>query len=223
MVIELPTTNSRSWLRKIRKTFVGLTHFMVTPTFPPMRIGTLCIALCLVCGCSSSLTPMRRTSDEAAMFGPVSMRVHPIFTQVKDFNGDGDTDGIEALVEFQDQFGDPTKASGRIIFELFEYRPYHPDPRGNRLVNPWIGSLTNLGEQRARWNRTSRTYLFQLEYPQVSSHRSYVLTATFDGGRGRFFDRIIIEAQPKEGSTNEPPNTTTVTPTSAPATQPAAP
>jgi len=180
-----------------------------------MRIATIGLLLCVLAGCSSSLTPMRRTSDESAMFGPVSMRVHPIFTQVKDFNGDADTDGIEALVEFQDQFGDPTKASGKIIFELFEYRPYNPDPRGNRLVNPWIGQLTNLDEQRARWNRTSRTYLFQLEYPQVSSHRSYVLTATFDGGRGRFFDRIIIEAQTPEGSSNEP--------TTTPATRPAAP
>ena len=46
------------------------------------------------------------------MFAPVAMRVHPIFTDVKDWTGDGRADGIEALVEFEDQFGDPTKASG---------------------------------------------------------------------------------------------------------------
>jgi hypothetical protein len=172
-----------------------------------MRVGAFLILFSILGGCSSSVVPMRRTSDESAMFGPLSMRVHPIFSQVKDFNGDGKNDGIEALVEFTDQFGDPTKASGKIIFELYSYRAYNPDPRGERLVNPWIGSLNNLEEQRARWNRTSRTYLFQLEYPEVRINRSYVLNATFDGGRGRFFDRIIIEPQGEAtaGPRVEPP------------------
>ena len=53
---------------------------------------------------------------DAALFGPSAMRIHPIFTRLSDWTGDGVPDGIEALIELQDQFGDPTKASGTIIF-----------------------------------------------------------------------------------------------------------
>lgn len=132
------------------------------------------------------------------MFGPTAMRIHPIFTQVKDWNGDGKPDGIEVLIEFQDQFDDPTKATGRVIFELFEYRKDSPDPRGKRLANPWIGSLVTLADQRERWNRTSRTYSFQLTFDQIRPDQDYVLSAIFElSGGGRFFDRIVIQAQPE--------------------------
>jgi hypothetical protein len=133
------------------------------------------------------------------MFAPVSMRIHPIFTRVRDWSGDGKPDGIEALLEFQDQFSDPDKAMGRVIFELYAYRPGYPDPRGDRLANPWIGSLMTLGQQREHWNRTSRTYSFQLAYPAISPKRNYVLTAIFErAGGGRFFDRMIIEGTRSE-------------------------
>lgn len=149
------------------------------------------------------------------MFAPAAMRIHPIFTQVKDWTGDGRPDGIEALVEFTDQFGDPTKASGTVIFELFSYRSYNPDPRGERLANPWIGHIEDVSEQRLRWNRTSRTYTFELEFPQVRTDRQYVLTATFDTGASRFFDRIIIERQRKEPDRATPATTRAVTTTPA--------
>ena len=154
------------------------------------------------------------------MFAPVSMRIHPIFTQPKDWSGDNDHDGIEALLEFTDQFGDPTKAAGTVIFELYEYRPYSPDPRGERLVNPWVGSLNTLEEQQARWNRTSRTYTFQLEYPRIEQQKHYVLMATFDTGNTRFFDRIILENPAKEPELVPLP-TPTAPPATAPATAPA--
>jgi len=176
-------------------------------------------------GCRPATHPAARTPDEALLFGPRGMRVHPIFSQVKDWTGDGKPDGVEALLEFEDAFGDPTKAAGTVVFELFDYRPYNPDPRGDRLASAWIGSLRTLDEQRARWNRTSRTYAFQLQYPEVRFERNYVLTAAFDRGPvragagpggapapdtpgtsddardtsgkrvGRFFDQIVLEAQ----------------------------
>jgi hypothetical protein len=128
------------------------------------------------------------------------MRIHPIFTQIKDWTGDGKPDGIEALVELQDQFGDPTKASGRVLFELFEYKPYEPDPRGARLAL-WPGALGTLEDQQARWNRTSRTYSFQLKYDAIDPAHGYVLTATFElSGGGRFFDRTVFEARPVDKS-----------------------
>jgi hypothetical protein len=151
------------------------------------------ILIVLFAGCqTSSSTPA--VSADAILFAPAAMRIHPIFSQVKDWTHDDRPDGIEALIELQDQFGDPTKASGRVVFELFEYRPYDPEPRGQRLVNPWIGDLNSLDAQRDRWNRTSRTYGFQLAYPQIRADRAYVLTASFELSLGgRYFDQIILE------------------------------
>jgi hypothetical protein len=147
-------------------------------------------------GCTpgGALNP-RQPAEAQQLFSPVSMRIHPIFTQVKDWTGDGVVDGIEALLEFQDQFRDPTKAAGDVVFELYAYRPYSPDGRGERVVNPWLGSLRTLADQEARWNRTSRTYAFELEYPQIREDRDYVLVATFDTGQTRFFDQIVIEGR----------------------------
>jgi hypothetical protein len=188
-------------------------------SFMSLALGVV-PALLLLCGCES---PSNRpvTNTDSALFGAAAMRIHPIFTQVKDWTGDGRPDGIEALIELQDQFGDPTKASGRVIFELFSYRAYDPDHRGERLVNPWIGDLSTLEAQRDRWNRTSRTYGFQLQYDQIREEQTYVLTATFElSNGGRFFDQIVLA--PKPPPTTFPTTLPTTRPSTAPATAPAA-
>ena len=170
----------------------------------------------LLGGCASK--PIARDEAEMTMFGPERMRLHPIFTQVKDWTGDGAPDGIEAEVEFQDQFDDPTKAAGKILFELFQYRPGYPDPRGERIVNPWAAEMLTLEQQRDHWNRTSRTYSFQLAMPGISTQRGYVLTAMFEhsGGR-RFFGHVVLN--PKTPET--PPRGPAALP--LPATRPATP
>lgn len=149
-------------------------------------------------GCQST----QRVGSEPAqardesVFGPAAMRLHPVFTRVKDWTGDDRADGVEAMVEFQDAFGDPAKAAGRVIFELYEYRAAQPDPRGPRAANPWVGALLTLQDQRDRWNRASRTYTFPLVLEGVDPARSYVLTAQFDGNDGRrYFDRLILEGR----------------------------
>ncbi len=120
------------------------------------------------------------------------MDVHPIFTQIADWTHSGRPDGIEAQLEFTDQFGDPTKASGKVLFELFAYRDDSPDPRGRRMGR-WVGSLVTPDEQRERWNTTLRTYRFQLKFPGISTESSLVLTAIFEPTTGgRFFSRIIL-------------------------------
>jgi hypothetical protein len=73
------------------------------------------IGLLMAMGCQQPLDMMMVDAPpEANVLGPASMRIHPIFTQPRDWTGDARPDGIEALVEFLDQFGDPTKASGRV-------------------------------------------------------------------------------------------------------------
>ena len=148
-------------------------------------------------GCASK--PMDRDDAEVTLFGPQRMRLHPIFTQVKDWTGDNVPDGVDAEVEFQDQFDDPTRAAGKMLFELFYYRPGYPDPRGERVANPWVGELVTLQQQRDHWNRTSRTYGFQLAMPSISATRGYVLTATFEHGDGRrFFGHVMLNSPQTE-------------------------
>ena len=130
---------------------------------------------------------------DGEMFGPVSIRIHPTFTKVRDWTGDNTPDGIEALLELRNQFEEPTRATGRVIFELFEYRRDFPNPAGKRLVNPWITSLVTFEDQQARWSRELKMYTFQLAFPQVQTGRSYVLTASFELQGGRLFDRVILE------------------------------
>jgi hypothetical protein len=155
-----------------------------------------------IAGCESDHPTAGAATD---MFVPTGMRIHPIFTQVEDWNHDRKPDGIEAQLEFQDQFGDPTKAAGRVLFELFDYRRDSPDPRGVRVAGPWVGSLMTRNEQDERWNTTLRTYRFQLTYPEIRADKTYVLTAVFElAGGGRFFDRVILPGRkPTEGRPGE--------------------
>jgi hypothetical protein len=170
-----------------------------------MRIAGLWMTvICVVgvlAGCQAHEASFAPPKEER-LFDAGRMRVHPIFTQVKDWTGDDRADGVEAVVEFTDQFGDPTKASGRILFELYEYQPKNPEVRGRRVVNPWIGSLSNADEQKAHWSRPARSYTFQLAYPEISRGRNYVLTATFerDGG-GRFFAQTLLEREKARATT----------------------
>jgi hypothetical protein len=138
------------------------------------------------------------SSTASDLFPPAAMRVHPGFTEIADWSHSGKPNGIEAHLEFTDQFGDPTKASGRVLFELFEYRRDSPDPRGKRLGH-WVGSLESVAEQRERWNTTLRTYRFQLDYPGVNPAQTYVLSAVFElSTGGRFFDQIVLPGKTPE-------------------------
>ncbi len=168
-----------------------------------MRFTPALLCLALLAGCSNKVE--ETNPSETYLFGPTAMRIHPIFSQIKDWTGDGNPDGIEVLLEFQDQFGDPTKAAGTVMFELYDYRQADPEMRGQRVVNPWIGSMLSATDQRSRWNRTSRTYTFQLSYPQISKSKSYVLTATFRSvAGGRFFSKVVFEAQEDTSATTKP-------------------
>jgi hypothetical protein len=159
------------------------------------RISILSLLL-LLAGCNSS----RNSNQGDAMFGPVTMRIHPIFTQVKDWTGDGQPDGIEALIEFSDRFEDPTKAAGRIIFHLHSYRRDFPDASGKLAADlPWIGEIQTLAQQKEHWSRTSGTYSFRLAYPKINPGQDYVLEAMFErSSGGRFFDKIVLTAQSQE-------------------------
>jgi hypothetical protein len=162
----------------------------------------------ILAGCSNPDFSEDQPKEEN-LFNASAMRIHPIFTQVKSWSGTDKPDGIEVMLEFQDPFGDPTKASGIVRFELYEYRKGNPEMRGTRVTNPWVGSLASYDDQRARWNRVSRTYAFQLAYPQISTGQTYVLIATFKPtGEGRRLEaRVVLPGQEEQGGSVGMPTT----------------
>lgn len=159
------------------------------------RLPSVLILVATVVGCGQTPPRSATTAAQAAeMFAPTEMRVHPIFTQVASWTHGAKPDGVEAHLEFSDQFHDTTKASGAVLFELFEYRP---GVRGKRVGGPWVGSLATADEQRDKWMPTLRTYRFQLPYPAVSFDQSYLLTATFEvtGGVRFPIDQVVLQGR----------------------------
>lgn len=174
------------------------------------RFAVVCAILLFLAGCEASSSYPRSKLDQQ-MFGPVSVRIHPTFTQVRDWTGDKKPDGIEATLEIQDQFGEPTRSTGQAMFELYDYARNVPGFRGPRIGGPWTIDLNDKSQQQAHWNAALRAYTFQLPFPQVDANRYYVLTVQFDlnstaaltqpasapsaGPAGRLFDQLIIEPE----------------------------
>jgi hypothetical protein len=177
----------------------------------PALCATLSLLVVLA---SCAPDPKARTPEEAKMFGPQSMRIHPTFTRVKDWTGDGKPDGIEAVVELQDEFGEPTRATGSVMFELYQYRPTYPDVRGRRVPEVWVWPLLRSNEQAAHWSRALRAYTFKI--PLDPGRQTMVLEATFELGadRGRLTNQIVLEPPPPSSGETPP------APTTAPATAP---
>ena len=188
----------------------------------------LTVSMLLLFACSSAPAPEARISTDAVLFGPATMRLHPIFTTVKNWTGNANPDGVEALVELEDQFGDPTKASGTILFGLYQFKKFDPNRRGPLLVE-WVGDLTTLQAQRDRWNRTSRTYGFQLACGGLTLDQNYLLTAEFQLSNGsRLFNQLVLQQQITPNKYNIPdfglpPAASQPSPTTAPSVMPLTP
>ena len=160
-----------------------------------LATATIVLTLAAGAGCRSGERPLARSPDEAAMLGPASARLHRVFTRVRDWTGDGRADGVEVLLELRDAFGDPTKALGTAVFDVYAYRPAAPDPRGDRLAGPFEADLSTAESQREHYARTSRTYTFQLALPTVGDG-PYVVTASFQNEGGeRLFDQMVLDGR----------------------------
>lgn len=161
------------------------------------RLALIATGLAAV-GCTGSSGLAR--PDE---FGPTKLRIHPTFTQVKDWTGDKQPDGVEAVVELLDSYGEPTRGGGTLLFELWGYKKYDPDPRGQRVGGPWKAELLTREQQEMHWSPALRAYTFQLADSKISDTRDFVLTGSFESaggadkpGGGRIFDQLILEPPP---------------------------
>src|SRR3954463_16790102 len=101
----------------------------------PRLAALLLVALPLFAAtsCDSTKHALPVSANSESIIGPVSIRIHPTFTQVKNWGGPTDKpDGSGARLGVGDGGGEPIRATGKVIFELYEYRKGHPDPRGER-------------------------------------------------------------------------------------------
>jgi len=126
---------------------------------------------------------------------PKSIRIHS-FTGTRTFDEAGGVKGIDVRVELKDAYGEANKAFGTFRFELYEFRPNNPDPKG-RLITTWEENLLEPERNVLHWN-IHRTYEFKLvwEHP-IPVGRKFVLRVIFSSPfTKRLFDeRVFISGQ----------------------------
>ena len=127
---------------------------------------------------------------------PRKVRIHP-FTGTRTFDQAGGVRGIDVRIEARDAFDDPTKAFGDFRFELYSYRPYSPDPRGQRIAS-WHESLMATKKNLRHWDGIAKRYQFKLVWDQpIPVGDRFVLAATFTSPfTDRLFDqRVFVSGQ----------------------------
>jgi len=164
----------------------------------PFFIATLAITAATQLGCQRGEIDDQvggPTTDElVGYYSPTQIRLLP-FTKIRSFDEDLIPDGVAVSLRPLDGAGDPVKAYGSFLFELYEYRQATADRRGRRL-QAWRQTIHTLDEQRTFWERVTSTYEFQLSWEgePLPIDRKYVLAASFEApGADRLFDDYVFE------------------------------
>ena len=126
-------------------------------------------------------------ADKIELVGPL--------TQPVSFDDDAIPDGLEAVLVARDKQGEPTKISGRIVFELYAYRPAAADPRGAQ-IQTWELALASEKDQKTYWNHTTLMYEFklQVDLATMPQARKFVLLARYsDPWNEHMEDQAIID------------------------------
>lgn len=135
------------------------------------------------------------SSDEVvSYYSPQSLKILP-FTKPRSFDADAIPDGIGVSVRTLDMSGDPVKAYGTFIFELYAYKPATSDHRGE-LLQTWTQPVLNPKDQKQYWERVTTTYEFQLSWEgqPLQPQKRYILIASFQApGSKRLFDEYEFE------------------------------
>jgi hypothetical protein len=122
----------------------------------------------------------REQSKMLSLMLPRAVKIQP-FTRVASFDGDEVPDGILAVVQPQDRFGDPVKAAGFFYFELWTYRQASQERKGERLAY-WERTIASSSEVDLYWTR-AMMYEFQLAWTRgleaIQPNRKYVLTVAY--------------------------------------------
>lgn len=144
------------------------------------------------------------------MLMPRRLEIQP-FTKIKSFDDDRVPDGIELVLRFTDQFGDPVKAVGHMYFELYTFKNASGERKGDRLEF-WDRTIADAKDVRLYWSRTAQMYEFPLAWTQglpSTTGRKLILTATYRAPWGETLeDEYVLELPsvepPTAGATTRP-------------------
>jgi hypothetical protein len=134
------------------------------------------------------------TEELVSYYSPQSIKILP-FTKARSFDEDAIPDGLGVSIRTLDAAGDPVKAYGTFVFELYGYRPGVSDHRGE-LLHTWTQPITSPKDQKQYWERVTTTYEFQLSWEgqPIEPQKKYILTATLQApGAKRLFDEYEFE------------------------------
>jgi hypothetical protein len=129
-------------------------------------------------------------------YSPASIKILP-FTKPRSFDDDAIPDGIGLSLRPLDAAGDPVKAYGTFIFELYEYRPALGTHRG-ALLQTWTQPVSSPEDQRKFWERVTSTYEFQLSWEgrPIPPQKKHIIVASFQAAGGeRLFDEYEFESR----------------------------
>ncbi|MDY7009215.1 MAG: hypothetical protein SVV80_00475 [Planctomycetota bacterium] len=153
------------------------------------------LAAALTAGCNGSFWQRNKPVVEETIPEPIDtllpkqIRIHP-FTGMSVFSEKGDIRGIDVRIEAIDAYGDANKAFGQFRFELYQFKPNSPDPRGVRLA-VWNESIEDFKSNRRHWNSIARIYQFKLAWNRPTSvGQKFVLAVVF---QSRFTERLFTE------------------------------
>lgn len=139
--------------------------------------GAIGLALAaLLCGCRTPVGGI--VPQPIDMLLPKEISIHP-FTGTRVFDEQGGIKGMDVRIEAKDSFGDATKAFGQFRFEMYDFRPQNPDPKGAMLAS-WDVNLIEPKDNLVHWDNITRTYQFKLQWAKpMAVGRWFVLVAVF--------------------------------------------
>ena len=159
----------------------------------PLMGSTLCATGCRRGGISEAAQGPT-TEQLIALYSPRTIKILP-FTKPRSFDDDAIPDGIGVSLRPLDGAGDPVKAYGSFIFELYDYRAASGDHRG-RLLQSWTQPVVNLDDQKQFWEHVTSTYEFQLSWEgkPLPPQQRYIMAVSFQAPGGkRLFDEYEFE------------------------------
>lgn len=130
-------------------------------------------------------------------YSPTAIKILP-FTKPRSFDDDAIPDGIAVSLRPLDSAGDPIKAYGTFIFELYTYKPAIGNHRGE-LMQSWTQPVVGAADQKKFWERVTSTYEFQLSWEgkPIPVESRYILVASFQArGSHRLFDEYQFDFRP---------------------------
>lgn len=144
-------------------------------------------------GDPTSRTAVIAASSWYEQFRPVKVSIS-YFTEMADFDGDGQYDGVDVRLSLEDQFGDAVKALGDFRVELFSHLPRETNPRGQQLAN-WFVSVRTAEDLQLYWDSTDRAFHFPLSMKNAVDAGRVIVQVTYylpDGSDRMLFGERII-------------------------------